>query len=71
MNSQGSPWPGLGGFPLIVLSMINYKVAPKCHFFRNSQVGNPKIFEIKTFAIWKAHNFFCRLSIEVKLKKML
>jgi hypothetical protein len=31
-DSQDSPWPGLGGFPLIILSMINYKATPKCHF---------------------------------------
>jgi len=31
-DSQDSPRPGLDGFLLIVLSMINYKDAPKCHF---------------------------------------
>jgi hypothetical protein len=57
-------------FPLIVFSMIGNGAAPKCHFSQDSQVGNFKILEIRTFVTMETHNFLCKLPIEVKFEKM-
>jgi len=47
------------------------EVALKCHFPQDSQVGGFEIFEIEIFATLEAHNFLCRLLIEVRFKEKL
>jgi hypothetical protein len=46
-------------------------VAPKCHFFEDSQVKSHEIFEIENFAILEAHKFLCKLLIEARSKANL
>jgi len=54
-------------FYLIVLFMINHKGYIQMSFFhQDPQVGNPKIIKIGIPMILEAHNFLCRLYIEVR-----
>jgi hypothetical protein len=46
-------------------------VAPKCHFSWDSQVENPLIIEIGTFATLDAYNFLRKPLIEVMSKAKL
>jgi hypothetical protein len=53
-------------FPLIVFSMTPMKATSKWRFSRNSQIMSLAIFEIRILAILDAHNFLCKLLIEVR-----
>jgi hypothetical protein len=47
------------------------RVAPKCHFSRDSQVGNPEILEIEILTTLEPHSFLCRPSIESRFQATL
>jgi hypothetical protein len=55
-------------FPFIVLFVIRYGGYTQMVFFQGLQVGIP---EIRIPAILDAHNFLCRLPIEVRPKTKL
>jgi hypothetical protein len=44
---------------------------PNVILSQDSQVGSPKILEIKLLAILEAHNILCRPLIEVRFKETL
>jgi hypothetical protein len=46
-------------------------VAPKCHFFQDSQLESLKIPKIGTPSTLEGHNFLFRPLIEVRYKVML
>ncbi len=46
-------------------------VAPKCHFYWDSQVKSPKIPKIGTLTTLDVHNFFCKPLIKVRSKAKL
>jgi hypothetical protein len=58
-------------FYLIVLFVIGYGVAPKCHFSRDSQVGGLEILKFGILMTLEAHNFLCKPPIEMKFKEKL
>jgi hypothetical protein len=73
MNSQDSPWPGLGGSdhlpPYRYIFCLAMGLAPKCHFV--PKIGSPKIPKIKIPSTLGSHNFVCKPLIEVRSEVML
>jgi len=45
--------------------------APKCHFYRDSQVESLEIPKMGTLVILEAYNFLCKPLIEVRFEKKL
>jgi hypothetical protein len=74
-DSQDSPWPELGGshhLPLYnILCAWPQGQHPNVILSRDSQVGSPEIPKIRTLAILEAHNFVCRLVIEMRYETNL
>ncbi len=74
-DSQDSPWFGLGGShhlpPYNILYTWPQGQHPNVILSRDSQVGNPKIPEIKTPTALEANNFLCKPLIEVRYKEKL
>jgi hypothetical protein len=70
MDSQDSPWPGLGGshhLPPYSIYMHGHGTSTQMSFCLGS-LGIPKI---RTIATLGAHNFVYKLSIEVRSDKKL
>jgi len=44
------------------------EATPKCHFVMGFHIGSP---EIGSFIALKAHNFLCKLALEVRFKAKL
>jgi hypothetical protein len=53
-------------FPLIIYSMPNNGTSTQCHFVSRLPSGNLEIPKIRALATLEAHNFVCRLLIEVR-----
>ncbi len=70
-NSQDSPRPRLKGShhlpPYSIIGAYTRGLHPNVILFQDSQVASPK----GTHATLKAHNFLCRLSIELKFQAKL
>ncbi len=58
-------------------SPLQYSLCPtmgptlQCHFVSRLSSWSPKILEIRTLVILEAHNFLCKVSIEVRSKAQL
>jgi hypothetical protein len=57
-------------FPLIVFFMLGHGANTKCHFVPGLPNESPEIPKIETLTTLEAHNFVCRLPIEMKSKPM-
>jgi hypothetical protein len=75
MDSQDSPWLGLGGNhhlpPYSILYAWPWGLHPNVILYQNSQLGNLEIFEIKNFVTLVAHNILCRPLIKVRYEAKL
>jgi len=58
-------------FPFIIFFLIVMGFTLKCHFSRDSQVGNLKIPKFETPTSLEAHNLLCKLLIEASYKTKL
>ncbi len=74
-DSQDSPRSGLGGihhlFPYNIICAWPQGLHPNVILSWHSQVGSHEIFEIRTFVILEAHNFFLKLLIKMRSKAKL
>jgi hypothetical protein len=75
MDSQDSSQPRLGGshhLPMYsILCAWPWGLQPYVILSRDSQVGSPKILEIKTPATLETHNFMFKPLIETKYEVKL
>jgi len=71
LNSQDSPWPGLGGShhlpPYSILCASSWGPHPNDIF----PSGNPEIVKVGTLMTLGAYNFSCRPRVEMKSKAKL
>jgi hypothetical protein len=75
IDSQNSPWPELGGNHHLPLYSILYAWPwgqhPNVILSQDSQIGILKFPKLELSKLWGAHNFVCKLSINVRFKTKL
>ncbi len=75
LDTQDSPWPGLGGSqhlpPYSILCATPRGPHPNGHFVPGLPSGSPEIPSTGTPTTLRAHNFLCRPSIAMRSKAKL